>query len=192
VARENPEAVADLIIALWAREGALEAKNAELTKNSRNSSKPPSTDNHGPNRPDRRVKGGPKRKPGGQPGHKGSTLVFYFHPKRGADAMNDMGILPGYPGRIINDFLSSYYHFRECKHNLCNAHHLRELGFVHESMGQKWAEDMIELLLEAELKISGCFRSLDAARAFDSGYLEPDDRITGSTRPGSSPLIAGT
>jgi transposase len=74
MARENPEAVADLIIALWARVDALEALVAELTKNSRNSSKPPSSDKYGPNRPQRSAKGEAKRKPGGQPGHKGSTL----------------------------------------------------------------------------------------------------------------------
>jgi transposase len=45
----------------------------KLGLNSRNSSKPPSTD---PNRPRRRRKktGAEKRRPGGQPGHKGATL----------------------------------------------------------------------------------------------------------------------
>lgn len=322
MARENPEAVADLIIALWARVDALEAKVAELTKNSRNSSKPPSSDKHGPGKPPRRsAKGEAKRKPGGQPGHKGSTLEmrpdpdrvvdhgfnvscgncggslkraaatgterrqvidlpplklevtehrvscgqcprclapvkgsfpvgisapvqygtgvqalvsylgafqmipceriaelfadlfdspmsagtvsnilmkggrnsrpsvaridqglrsakvvnsdetgasikgvghwlhvactsllsrFYFHPKRGVEALEDMGILPGYKGSVIHDYFQSYYHYDTCSHGLCNAHHLRDLTYVHEDMGQEWAKDMIELLLSAK------------------------------------------
>ena len=80
LAREQPEAVADLVIALWARVEALEAKVAELCKNSRNSSKPPSSDKHGPNKPKHQGKGGRKRKPGGQQGHKGSTLEMSANP----------------------------------------------------------------------------------------------------------------
>jgi transposase len=33
-------------------------------------------------------------------------------------------------------------------HSLCNAHHIRELIFVHEQEGQKWAQDMINCLLD--------------------------------------------
>jgi transposase len=321
LAKENPEAVADLIIALWARVEALEAKVAELSKNSRNSSKPPSSDKHGPNRPRRSAKEGPKRKPGGQPGHKGSTLemrsdpdhiveygfdahcencgsslrrakatgterrqvfdlpplklevtehrvpcgqcphclapvrgpfpadvqapvqygtnvqalvsylgayqmlpcertgeffadlfncpmsagtvrniltkagqradpcaeaianalrneplmgadetgaslrgknhwlhiactsslsYYFFHPKRGFEALKDMGILSGYTGALVHDFYRSYYKYETCLHYLCNAHHLRDLTYIHENLGQPWAEDMIELLLEAK------------------------------------------
>jgi len=68
LARENPETIADLVLALWARVDALETKVALLTKNSRNSSKPPSSDKHGSKPPQRPAKGASKRKPGGQPG----------------------------------------------------------------------------------------------------------------------------
>jgi transposase len=59
------------------------AKLASYESNSRNSSKPPSSDRHNPNKPDQKPKGkrgkkdgkgDRKRKPGGQKGHKGKTL----------------------------------------------------------------------------------------------------------------------
>lgn len=36
-----------------------------------------------------------------------------------------------------------------CLHALCNAHHLRELTYLFEEMGQAWAERLIDLLVEA-------------------------------------------
>ena len=44
LAKRDPEAIADLVLALWSRVEALEAKVAELQRNSRTSSKPPSSD----------------------------------------------------------------------------------------------------------------------------------------------------
>jgi len=79
----NPEAAVDLILdlvatveRLTARVEELERKVALLTRDSSNSSKPPSSD--GPAgkpkaRPPRKSK---KRKPGGQPGHKGANRVL--------------------------------------------------------------------------------------------------------------------
>jgi len=44
LAKSDPEAIADLVLALWDRVEALEKRIAELERNSRTSSKPPSTD----------------------------------------------------------------------------------------------------------------------------------------------------
>lgn len=71
----NEELIA-LILQLCARVSELEA---QLAKNSRNSSKPPSSDGYGKPQPkSRREKSG--RRSGGQPGHAGSTLKLVEQP----------------------------------------------------------------------------------------------------------------
>lgn len=77
--------------------------------------------------------------------HVYSTAFFthYFcHPNRGTKAIKDGGMLEGYAGRAIHDGWASYFEF-DCRHGLCNAHHLRELIFVKEELKQQWAEQMI-------------------------------------------------
>ena len=63
--------------------------------------------------------------------------------------MNRPGLLGRFQGKLIHDFLSSYYRLL-CRHFLCGAHLLRELTYLHEQLDQPWAKDMIELLLEAK------------------------------------------
>lgn len=75
---------------------------------------------------------------------------FHIDPKRGSEAMDRMGLLPRYKGNLIHDFLGAYFKFEKCSHFLCNAHLQRELIYIHEEMGQAWAKDMIDLLLEAK------------------------------------------
>ena len=69
---------------------------------------------------------------------------------RGEPAMRSMGVLEGYSGHVIHDYLSSYYRITGLQHGLCNAHHIRDLTCVHEEHGQQWASDMMGLLLEAK------------------------------------------
>jgi len=56
---------------------------------------------------------------------------YQVHQKRGQIAMDEIGILPNFKGKAVHDGFKSYNEY-ECKHYLCNAHHLRELVFVHE------------------------------------------------------------
>jgi transposase len=77
--------------------------------------------------------------------HVYSTILFTFyfcHPNRGTKAMKAGGMLEGYAGRAIHDGWASYFDF-DCRHGLCNAHHLRELIFVKEELKQRWADRMI-------------------------------------------------
>lgn len=73
-------------------------------------------------------------------------LTHYFpHKNRGWQAFNAIGILPEFKGTAIHDHWASYFKY-ECSHALCNAHHIRELTFVHEEEDQMWAKKLIDLL----------------------------------------------
>lgn len=74
--------------------------------------------------------------------------LFYAHAKRGTEAMDAKGVLPEYKGILCHDHWKPYYHYKECLHSLCNAHHLRELERAYGQDGQQWAKAMQDLLLE--------------------------------------------
>jgi transposase len=82
------------------------------------------------------------------------------HAKRGTSAFETLGLLQGVKGVLVHDGLISYKGL-ECTHSLCNAHHIRELVYVHEQENQKiwdsWAQEMIDLLLQAlkEVDLAG-------------------------------------
>jgi transposase len=77
-----------------------------------------------------------------------SLTHYTSHAKRGHEAMDDIGILPVFRGRAIHDGWQSYFRYEQCRHGLCNAHHFRELTFLEEELGQKWAKKMRKLLDE--------------------------------------------
>jgi len=70
------------------------------------------------------------------------------HPKRGREALDEIGILPERKGVVVHDGYTSYEQYPDAEHARCNAHHLRELVFVEEQYEQEWASDMIKLLVE--------------------------------------------
>jgi transposase len=73
-------------------------------------------------------------------------FTYYFcHARRGTKALRAGDFLEGYAGRVMHDGYRSYYDF-DVLHGLCNAHHLRELVFIKEELGQRWAGTMIGLL----------------------------------------------
>src|SRR6266849_2047534 len=77
------------------------------------------------------------------------TLTHYaIHVKRGREATDAIGILLGYTGTSIHDGWTSYWKYLSCQHGLCNVHHLRELTYQAEEKKQKWAADLIQVLLE--------------------------------------------
>ena len=72
-----------------------------------------------------------------------------FHARCGKEAFTSFGILTQFAGTLVHDGWVPYRDL-SCALALCNAHHLRELTFVHEVCGQPWAQQMIELLVAAQ------------------------------------------
>jgi transposase len=75
------------------------------------------------------------------------STYYDIHTKRGNVAMDEIGILPHIRGTAIHDYWKPYMRYYQCKHALCNAHHLRELKFIYEKCKAPWAKKMTELLL---------------------------------------------
>jgi len=77
---------------------------------------------------------------------------FYSHAKRGKEAMDEIGILPDYKGTVCHDHWKPYFKYN-CKHALCNAHHLRELEWSKKEDKQQWAADMQEFLIKLNRQV---------------------------------------
>lgn len=77
---------------------------------------------------------------------------FYPHQKRGTEAMSAIGILPKFKGILCHDHWKSYYQYN-CKHALCNAHHLRELEWSATEDKQKWAAKLKDFLKKLNIKV---------------------------------------
>lgn len=71
---------------------------------------------------------------------------FYPHKHRGLEAMDEIGILSKFWGVMVHDHWKPYYHYKECRHALCNSHHLRELQKVIDIEKHVWAQKMQDLL----------------------------------------------
>jgi hypothetical protein len=87
------------------------------------------------------------------------------HDKRGAEAFEDMAVLPFFSGVLVSDGWRSYWSYDACEHALCCSHLLRDLAAVAQvARHQRWADDMADLLVEAK-------RAVEAALAADEAGL---------------------
>ena len=86
--------------------------------------------------------------------------VLFCHVKRGKEAIDAAGVLPGFTGIAVHDAFAPYARYEAATHALCNAHVLRELiGVVdhhtaHPPAGDGglpgewcWAQQVIDALL---------------------------------------------
>lgn len=78
----------------------------------------------------------------------GDITLKFLHPKRGQEAIEEIGIIPRYGGVAIHDCWQSYLCYDHCGHGLCGSHLLRELTFIVDSNGYVWASNMKRLLQE--------------------------------------------
>lgn len=93
------------------------------------------------------------------------------HAKRGSQAIEALGLLHSFKGTLVHDGLASYKEL-DCTHSLCNAHHLRELVYIHEGAGQlagekiwdNWAREMMDLLRQALIEVDQALCPLSAER----------------------------
>ena len=102
--------------------------------------------------------------------HSVSTELHSFympHAKRGAAAMWEMGVLPGYGGTVVHDCWKPYFGF-PCGHALCNAHLLRELKYCWEGLGSHWAAWTAELL-------DGLHKRVEELKGKGARHMEPNE-----------------
>ena len=71
------------------------------------------------------------------------------HPKRGYEALMELGVLESFAGRLVHDCWPSYFRLKSCTHSLCNPHLIRELVFAEEQLNQSWATKMKQFLQDA-------------------------------------------
>ena len=72
-----------------------------------------------------------------------------FNKGRSKKALNEIGFLPEYNGKIVTDYYSMYQTYSDNIENyFCNAHLLRDLTFIEEIEKREWAKKMKTILLE--------------------------------------------
>jgi len=81
------------------------------------------------------------------------ATLYTIHAKRGQEAMDEADILPRFRGTGIHDHWFPYFAYERVKHGLCNAHHLRELTFIHEQEKEEWAKRMKDFLILAKNEV---------------------------------------
>lgn len=100
--------------------------------------------------------------------------LYHIDAKRGYEALERMGILEGYTGRLVHDFWPAYFKLL-CQHAMCNQHIVRELTFFEERYS--WAAQMKTLLLQAcEDPLASSFEQWQQAysKILKDGYTEID------------------
>ena len=113
---------------------------------------------------------------------------FHPHPARGKEAMDEIGILPHFKGILCHDHWKPYFRYEDCRHALCNAHHLRELTRASEQDQQQWAARMAALLSDMRDLVETAGGALSEAAAaplverYRNTLAQGDDECPRATR----------
>ena len=120
--------------------------------------------------------------------------LLVVHPKRGVEAMVDIGVLPGYTGTVVHDGWAPYQVMADAVHAQCGAHLIRHLHAIAETPAfAGWANDMVELLLDAktaaDTALAAGYHDLDADTAdrIETRYHQILDAAFGLLPPGPPP-----
>jgi len=97
-----------------------------------------------------------------------AATLYMLHPKRGQEAIDQMGILSQFCGIAIHDHWFPYFLYNQASHSLCNAHHLREFTFIYEQEKEEWAKSMKDLLIATNNKVEECRQQ---------GFLPKEDLV---------------
>jgi transposase len=107
-------------------------------------------------------------------------LTYYaVDAKRGREAQDRIGVLPGFAGVMMHDKLSSY-DLNVGTHALCGAHLLRELTALQQDTRQRWPTRLTTLLIQIKTAVSDALAlgqtelSQKTMYAFEADY----DRLT--------------
>lgn len=83
-----------------------------------------------------------------------SLLTYYeVNAKRGQEAIDTIGILPGFGGTAVHDVWKPYLAYDKAQYGLCNEHHLRELEFIGERYPHDWVKKFGDLLMEIKTAV---------------------------------------
>ena len=97
--------------------------------------------------------------------------IFAFHKRRGKEAMDAIGILSVFKGKLVHDYCKAYFKYA-CEHVLCNAHLLRELVFEYTECAQEWAKEMIALLQEIKEAVDNAKDQVSTSNNLSKEILE--------------------
>ena len=101
------------------------------------------------------------------------TLIA-VHPKRGLEAIRDIGVLPGYAGTIVHDGYAPYDIFDQASHAQCGAHLLRHLDDVGAAVAfELWTSQLAGILIDAK-------KAAEAAAA--AGHATVEDALAAAIR----------
>ncbi len=121
------------------------------------------------------------------------TLIA-VHPKRGFEALQDIGVLTLYAGTVVHDGYATYDLFTGAKHAQCNVHALRHLKSVGEAAAfSTWADEITGVLMDAKVAsgaaASAGQRVVDPGRAsvIRAAYHAGLDEIFALLPPGPPP-----